>query len=567
MRPRLALNTIQARIAIGEGILITGLVVVALLGIAALRTVRNTVTRETTTLARISTESSELLLTLLEEMQAAEEYFTNGSSETGRSFVNAGEASHRVQQRLMTLPQMSLSGRLALGRIAALQTEAEALYSLAHAQVDIGRSAAALATAALARSRTGNLIDLVRNFSRDQETRAAASSRELEETARERELMVWTVLVASIFVGISIGLATLRSVERPLTRLAAAAQKFGDGDLRPVVLGSMPDELADLGTAMGRLGETLRTVVSEVVNESERIAETADNISSIGQQVSGATSDVSTAMGHMAEVAALQTSDLKAGIAQAKGLQSFVEDADRGGKQLVDLSTDIRELARTYRYDMETAHSSLAAVGTLVKTTGGQIEELEELSEPIYRFVDLIKQISSQTNLLALNAAIEAARAGEKGIGFAVVADEVRQLADSSAQAAEEVSGAIKRVRDQVAEIVKTMELSRSKVRGVGSTAGDSVKILDQMVEAVQKIDNETRHISDTAQSNLESVEEVRRVLSDAADAATERAESSGNVASTIGQQKASTEEMAARSAELSQAAEHLQSLVQLFRT
>ena len=87
------------------------------------------------------------------------------------------------------------------------------------------------------------------------------------------------------------------------------------------------------------------------------------------------------------------------------------------------------------------------------------------------------------------------------------------------------------------------------------------------MAEAVQAIDNEIRRISDTTQSNLESVEEIRRVLSGAADAATERAESSGSGAATIGQQKASTEEMAARSAELSQAAEHLRSLVQLFRT
>lgn len=567
MRSRLALNTIQARIAIGEGILITGLVVVALLGITALRTVRNTVTRETATLARISTESNELLLTLLEEMQAAEEYFTNGSSEIEQAFVNAGQASHRVQQRLMTLPQISLSGRLALGRIAALQTESEALYSLAHAQVDIGRSAAAFATAALARSRTGDLIDLVRNFSHDQETRAAASSHDLEETARERELMVWTVLVASIFVGISIGLATLRSVERPLTRLAAAAQKFGDGDLRPVALGRMPDELADLGTAMARLGETLRSVVGEVVNESERIAETADNISSIGKQVAGATGDISAAMSHMTDVGALQVSDLALGIARAEELQSFVEEVDRGGKQLIDLSVDIREFARTCRHDLEAAHSSLAAVGSLVERTGGQIEELEELSEPIYRFVDLIKQISSQTNLLALNAAIEAARAGEKGIGFAVVADEVRQLADSSAQAAEEVSGSIKRVRDQVAEVVETMELGRSKVRGAGSTSGNSAEILEQMAEAVQQIDNESRRISDTAQGNLELVEEIRRVLSGAADAATERAESSGSVAATIGHQKVSTEEMAARSAELSQAAEHLRSLVRLFRT
>ncbi|MFQ5704907.1 MAG: methyl-accepting chemotaxis protein [Gemmatimonadales bacterium] len=567
MNLNLASNTIRTRIAIGEGAFIIGLIVVALIGVSALQTVRDTVTRETNTLAGISSASNELLLALFEEMQAAEEYLTNRSTEAAQSFLEADETSHEIQQQLMVLPATGLAGRVALRRIAALQTEAEALYNLAHAQLDIGRRSDALATAALARARTGTLIRLVRSFYQDQEARSTNTSRNLKDAARQREFLLWTVLAASLFVGISIGIATLRYVERPLTRLAIAARRFEAGDLRPVSLGNIPTELADLRSAMGNLGTLLRTVVGEVIGESERIAATTRDIVDIEKQVSTSTEDISGAVERIAATRDARVPDLEAGITRAEELQRGIEDAERTTQQLAELGSDLRELAQTYRTDMEATHSSLATVGELVEKTGGQIEELEELSEPIYRFVDLIKQISSQTNLLAVNAAIEAARAGEKGIGFAVVADEVRQLADSSAQAAEQVSGAIKRVRYQVAEVVRTMELGRSKVRGVGSKADNSSRLLEEIIGTVQRIERHCTQVASAAKENVESVNKIEKALSCALDTSNDQAESTAIVAAALHRQRLSTEDMATRNAVLHHAAEHLRSLVQSFRT
>lgn len=559
---KLTFNTLWMRIALGEASLVVGLVIVALIGIAALKTVQNTVTRELASLTNVSEETNEFTAALFEEMLAAEQYLVDASGEARERFVANSEKAYASQSRLALLPELSATDRASIRRIAALQSEIEVLYSYAHAERDLARRSRAETAAAIARARATELMQLVKQFSAIQGTRARATSKSLEQTAADRKLLVWAVLAASILIGSGIGVTTLRSVEYPLARLAAAAERFGDGDLRPVALGRLPEELAGLGGAMEKLGTTLRQLVAEVITAAEAIATAADDLSSGSGQLAASAGEVSAAVVGISDGARIQVDCLEKSTTAAEQLVAAVTASSEASDRVVSLGGDIHRLAETYGRDVAAARDSLLALGVVVQEAAHQVDELDRLSEPIYDFIDLIKQISSQTNLLALNAAIEAARAGERGLGFSVVAEEVRHLAESSAHAAENVSGTVGTIRDHVSAMASTMSGGRSQVRGIGSVSEGAVKALEQIVHAVRQVESEANRVAGEATSNLKAVEEIKRELRNASEAAHAHAFASQDVAAAVQQQSASTQEVAARAAELSKVAERLRVLV-----
>ena len=151
-------------------------------------------------------------------------------------------------------------------------------------------------------------------------------------------------------------------------------------------------------------------------------------------------------------------------------------------------------------------------------------------------------------------------------MGFAVVAEEVQRLADSSAQAAEDVAGTVKAFRAQIAEVGITMAAGRGKVRGVEGVAHAAAAALENIVNAVDEVEHAGRQVSRDATGNLKAAQAIQRAIAEVASQARSHAGSSDQVMAAAEAQGASTEEMAAQAAELNQAAERLRALGQGFK-
>jgi len=109
-----------------------------------------------------------------------------------------------------------------------------------------------------------------------------------------------------------------------------------------------------------------------------------------------------------------------------------------------------------------------------------RIAALQDASESITEMVRLISAISQQSRFLALNAFVEAARAGEVGRGFAVVADEVKQLANRTAQAAEDIGAQIEAVQSET-------RLAVGAIQRITGTLGSIADAQDAIAAAVEQ--------------------------------------------------------------------------------
>ncbi len=214
---------------------------------------------------------------------------------------------------------------------------------------------------------------------------------------------------------------------------------------------------------------------------------------------------------------------------------------------LQDTTSNVDTMTNTVQKNVSNTQeaSSLSSIsaekaergGEVVKSAINAMHEINDSSNKIADITNVIDEIAFQTNLLALNASVEAARAGEQGRGFAVVASEVRNLAQRSATAAKEI-------KDLIHDSVTKIETGNKLV-------DESGVVLNQIVEAVAKVDILMTNIASANNEQSTGINQLNNAL---------------NKLDEINQQNSSlVKETTVASIELSRQASNLNSLMEFF--
>ncbi|MGL1936894.1 MAG: methyl-accepting chemotaxis protein [Fibrobacterales bacterium] len=264
-------------------------------------------------------------------------------------------------------------------------------------------------------------------------------------------------------------------------------------------------------------------VIAVMVNKKilvDALSIVVKKLMGISNQVTIAANQVTQSSQTLAQGSSEQTASLEETTAALNEMASMSQKNAENSHQAQTVASDAKITALTGQKSMDAMKAAIHAIQSSSQETSKIIKDINE--------------IAFQTNLLALNAAVEAARAGEAGKGFAVVAEEVRNLAQRSAEAAQNTA-------DKIEESMKNSD--------------NGVAILNEVASSFEEISQRT--------------EKVDTIISEIAVASNEQTTGVNQVTESMLQiekinmtNSASAEESAGSAEELNAEASNMQSIV-----
>lgn len=183
---------------------------------------------------------------------------------------------------------------------------------------------------------------------------------------------------------------------------------------------------------------------------------------------------------------------------------------------------------------LQTLESLMSSIENINQGSQGLVSAAEDANEELRKLTDLIVKISTktqiineivfQTKLLSFNASIEAARAGEAGKGFAVVAEEIGRLAQTSGQAALEISEivsgsvksakmAVEKIQNNVQEQIEISQNSIQEGNNYAQSVAQALELIKNNVNSVAIMVEQVNMSSNEQSTGVTNIGEAIRSI------------------------------------------------------
>ena len=346
------------------------------------------------------------------------------------------------------------------------------------------------------------------------------------------------LLVAAVILSVLISLIVTKSIVVPIRELSNVSENLSKGILDTNITYSSKDEIGAMADSMRASMNKLSMYISDIDKALETLAKGDFNITRTEPFVGDFENIEKSFTKFIVEMSATiskingVSEQVAIGSQQVLvGAQELAQGATEQSSSVDDLSNIINSITEDINLNAKNAQEanilanragqSLVNSNEKMRQMIIAMTDISEKSNEISKIIKTIDDIAFQTNILALNAAVEAARAGSAGKGFAVVADEVRNLAQKSAEAAQNTTALI----EGTVEAVKNGSLIADETaKSLLEIVEDSTRTTEMMIniaEASEKQAQAANHIRETI-SEISSVVQINSATAEESSAASE---------------------------------------------
>jgi methyl-accepting chemotaxis protein len=305
---------------------------------------------------------------------------------------------------------------------------------------------------------------------------------DVAEAFEHIQSLYWDILIIIllfIVVIVAVALFITKSITTPLggepDEMKSISEAIATGDL--TVVFDPEREMQGVYGAMKGMVNHLSEVVSQIMNNSNHLASSAEETSALSLQ-----SSISLGA---------QQSNIEQVATAVEEMSMSINEVASNASNAATSAQSAKQSSTEANHKLTQTIDDLGTLDTEISGASGVIQTLEADSREIGSVLEVIRGIADQTNLLALNAAIEAARAGEQGRGFAVVADEVRTLASKTQESTKNIEVMIGKLQSASNDAVKAMMISREVCEHTLSnahTTAEMIQIMDGEIESITQM-------------------------------------------------------------------------------
>lgn len=321
-----------------------------------------------------------------------------------------------------------------------------------------------------------------------------------------------SLVIFTIILVILIGILLSRSINSPIKKISEKLAKVSTGDLTVEFDTSRKDEFGKLSENLMETISAIRSLIGQTADISTLVQNSADETVSQTKAMAGYAENINESMGQVSMAIENETQEVQNCVNDMETLSDRILASTENVSVINDFAVNTKEMIAENITIIDDLSKHSGEASAIMSRLYQEIKILEQKSNAVNEFVEIINNIAEQTNLLSLNASIEAARAGEAGRGFAVVAEEIRKLSEESAKAAN-------MIHLTADEITVQTHTTVDNVKSADDIVGEQNVIAKDLITAFRDLDEKIEVLMDKVKMINQGMEEMSGARTTALDA------------------------------------------------